>query len=273
MGHALKDRVALVTGSAHRVGKAIALTLALEGASIVVHYYQSEDAAKNTVKEIKSLGVDAIAVHADQSDPNEVQAMLDTVRDHHGRLDILVNSASMFKKSDFLAVSHQEWKRLLDVNLTGPFLCSQYAARMMMAQEPPGGTIINILDNIGRQPWPDFPHHSVAKSGLLMLSQVMARSLSPQIRVNAVVPGHVLKPPNLPEEQWNAFSTHIPLRRPGTAEDVGRAVTFLASEDFINGAILGVDGGEWLTNFSGNSESQATNIASANSIQETWNDR
>lgn len=246
MRQSLTDKVALVTGSAHRVGKIIALTLAAEGVSIVVHYHGAEEAVEDTVREIKSLGVDAISARADQSNPDDVKAMFETARDHFGRLDILVNSANMFTQSGFLDISYEEWQRVMNVNLTGPFLCSQAAARLMLAYDPPGGTIINIIDNSAFQAWPSHPHHSVAKAGVLMLSKVMARALAPHIRVNAIAPGPVLREPRRSEESWEKLAGRLPLQRIGAAEDVGRAVVFLAREDFLTGAVLNVDGGEGL---------------------------
>ena len=246
MKQPLTDRIALVTGAAHRVGKAIALALAAEGVHMVVHYYRSGDAAHDTVRAIKSCGVDAVSFQADQSDPQQVNDLFDAIREQFGRLDILVNNASMFRKADILTLPPSEWQRVLDVNLTGPFLCSQAAARLMLENDPPGGVIINILDNIGRQPWPQYPHHSVAKAGLRMLSSVMARRLAPAIRVNAVVPGPVLKPARLSNDRWMQVAARLPLGRAGTPEDVARAVVYLAREDFLTGAELSVDGGEGL---------------------------
>ncbi len=247
MQQSLKDKVALVTGSAHRVGKAIALALAAEGVHIVVHYSSAETEAQETVREIKSLGVQAISFRADQSDPAQVSALFAAIRENFGRLDILVNSAGMFKKTDFLALTYEEWQRVLAVNLTGPFLCSQEAARLMLAQDPAGGVIINIIDNSALQPWPGFPHHSVSKAGVLMLTRVMARRLAPAIRTNAIAPGPVLKEPGRTDESWAQIAARVPLQRNGTPEDVGRAVVYLAREDFLNGVVLNVDGGEHLT--------------------------
>lgn len=247
MKQPLTDKVALVTGSAHRVGKAIAMTLAAEGAHIIVHYHGSEDAAQEAVRDIKSQGVNAIAVKADQSDPREVEVLFDAVRQEFGRLDILVNSASMFKKKDFLELSYEEWQRVLNVNLTGPFLCSQAAARLMLEQDEPNGSIVNIIDNSALQPWASFAHHGVAKSGLLMLSKIMARRLAPHIRVNAIAPGPVMKEPGRTDESWDLLAQRLPLKRNGTPEDVGRAVAFLCQEDFLTGTVLNVDGGESLT--------------------------
>ncbi|MBN2470806.1 MAG: SDR family oxidoreductase [Anaerolineae bacterium] len=247
MQQSLSGKVALVTGSAHRVGKAIALALAAEGAHLVIHYHGSEDAAQDTAREIKSYGVRALIHRADQSDPRAVGAMFDSIQAEYGRLDILVNSAGIFKKTDFMDISAEEWQQVLNVNLTGPFLCSQAAARMMLAQDPAGGVIINIIDNSALQPWDQFPHHSVSKTGVLMLTKLLARRLAPQIRTNAIAPGPVLKEPGRTDESWARVAERLPLQRNGSPEDVGRAVVYLAREDFLNGVVLNVDGGEHLT--------------------------
>lgn len=249
MRQSLTDRVALVTGSAHRVGKAIALALAAEGVHIVVHYHGSEEAAQDTIRDIKSLGVRAFGYRADQADPQAVNNMFDAIREEFGRLDILVNSAGMFKKTDFLDITFEEWQRVMSVNLTGPFLCSQHAARLMLEglEEDHGGVIINIIDNSALQPWDQFPHHSISKSGVLMLTRILARRLAPAIRTNAIAPGPVLKEPTRTDESWARVAERLPLKRNGTPEDVGRAVVYLASEDFLNGVVLNVDGGEHLT--------------------------
>ncbi len=248
MPQSLTDKVALVTGSARRVGKAIALALAAEGANLVIHYYGSDaDMAQDTVREAKSFGVDAISFRADQADPPQVNRLFEAVQERFGRLDILVNSASIFERADFLSLSYAAWQRVLAVNLTGPFLCSQAAAHRMLAQTSPGGVIVNIIDNSAFQPWPQFPHHGVSKAGLWMLTQVMARALAPSIRVNAVAPGPVLKEPNRSDESWARLAERLPLQRTGSPEDVARAVLFLIREPFITGVVLHVDGGEALT--------------------------
>ena len=246
MEQSLVDKVALVTGAAHRVGKAIALALAAQGAHQIIHYYDAADAAQETVREVKSFGVDAISFQADQSDPRQVEALFEAIKTHYGRLDILVNNANMFTRADFLTLDYKDWQRVMDVNLTGPFLCSQAAARLMMAREEPSGVILNVLDNSALQPWPEHPQHSVVKAGLLMLSQVMARSLGPHIRVNSIVPGPVLKTPGNSSEQWTKLGERLPLQRTGAPEDVGRAAVYLAREDFLTGVVLNVDGGEHL---------------------------
>jgi NAD(P)-dependent dehydrogenase (short-subunit alcohol dehydrogenase family) len=244
----LNDKVALVTGSAHRVGKAIALELARHGVHILVHYHGSDESAvRETLHEIKSLGVDAFAVKADISAPEGVEAVFAAVREHFGRLDILVNSASIFQKNTLMEVSREDWQRSLDVNLTAPLLCTQAAVRLMRDNTPPGGAIINICDYGSVRPWVERVDHGVSKAALLALTEVSAASLGAEnIRVNGVLPGPVMKPNGLSDERWAEIAQSSPLRRTGAAEDVARAVAFLASEDFITGAILPVNGGETL---------------------------
>jgi NAD(P)-dependent dehydrogenase (short-subunit alcohol dehydrogenase family) len=241
----LADQVALVTGSAHRVGKAIALELARCGVHILVHYNQSaEDVVKTTLREIKSHGVDAFAMQADVSTDEGVQALFQALRDQFNRLNILVNSASNFQRRTLMEVTLDEWQETLATNLTGPFLCTQEAVKLMRENDPPGGVIINIGDKGAIDPWPEFAHHGISKAGLLALTKVTAASLGPEIRANAIIPGAVLKPSEMDEERWQRNAEHIPATQPGAAEDVARAVVYLASETFVTGAVLHVDGGE-----------------------------
>ena len=245
----LTDQVAVVTGSAHRVGRAIALELARRGVHILVHYHSSGDeSVRETVQDIKSLGVDAYSVQADLSKPVGVEALFTAVREKYGRLNILVNSASLFQKRDLLDVTLEEWQLTLDVNLTAPFLCTQAAVAMMRKNDPSGGVIVNICDRGADKPWPDYAHHGVSKAGLLALSQVSAASLGPDIRVNAVIPGPVMKPAgrSMSDDEWAAVGAHLPLQVTGEAEDVARAVAYLVSESFLTGTVIHVNGGEHL---------------------------
>ncbi|MEO8608717.1 MAG: SDR family oxidoreductase [Chloroflexota bacterium] len=242
----LTDQVALVTGGAHRIGKAIALELARQGANILVHYGTSADAATETVREIKSLGVTAYPVQADLSQQSGVETIFAALREHFGKLHILVNSAANFQQRGLLEVSLQEWQETLAINLTAPFLCTQAAAALMRENDPSGGVIINILDKGALHPWPKYAHHSVSKAGLWMLTEVSAASLGPDIRVNAVIPGPVMKPAgnSMTDAEWAKIGERTPLQRTGSPEDVARAVAYLAREDYISGAILPVNGGE-----------------------------
>jgi pteridine reductase len=241
----LNGKVALVTGSAHRVGRAIALGLARAGAQQVIHYGGSAVAAGQTRDEVAALGVEAITVPANLSDPAQIDELFDAIEEHFGRLDILVNSAATFVHEPFDAVTAETWDAVLAVNLRAPFLCSQRAAHLMLARRS-GGVIVNIADVAGQVPWVRYPQHSVSKAGLLMLTQVMAKSLGPDIRVNAVVPGPVLKPEMTNLGVWEELGARLPLKRTGRPEHVAHAVLALVENDYITGAALAVDGGDTL---------------------------
>ncbi|MBI5928392.1 MAG: SDR family oxidoreductase [Chloroflexi bacterium] len=240
----LKDKVVCVTGAARRVGRAIALAFAAEGAHVVIHHSASDIEAEATAKEARSMGVVAFVIKADQSKPDEVAHMFESIRDHYGRLDVLVNSAANFKRTNLLDISYEEWQEVMGVNLTGPFLCTQHAARLMI-EGGIGGAIINIGDVAGQQPWKTRPHHSISKAGVMMLTKVSALSLGEHnIRVNCVVPGPVMPPVGSSPELWQSLAEKSPIKRNGDPDDVARACVFLATNDFVTGAILAVDGGE-----------------------------
>jgi NAD(P)-dependent dehydrogenase (short-subunit alcohol dehydrogenase family) len=241
---ALADRVALITGGAHRVGRGIALALARAGAHVVVHYHTAAHEADETVQAIAALGRRALAVQADLRDPAQVERMFDAAAAHFTHLDVLVNSAGIMERTDALEISVEQWDRTLEVNLRAPFLCSQHAARRMPAEG--GGVIVNIADVAGLRPWPHYVHHSVSKAGLIMLTQTLALALAPRVRVNAVVPGPVAMPQGWEAEHWRSIWERLPLQRAGTPDDVGAAVVYLAQADFATGSVLTVDGGDLL---------------------------
>jgi pteridine reductase len=248
----LSEKVALVTGSAHRVGKAIALELARAGVNIMVHYHSSEpEQVRDTLHDIKSLGVDAFEVQADISQPDGVHSVIGAIDDEFGRLDILVNSASVFPRADFLDISLDSWERAMSVNVRAPFILTQAAARMMLDNDDPGGAIVNICDQGVDAAWPKRPHHGISKAALWSLTQNAAVSLAPDIRVNAIVPGPVMKTAeSMTDEQWEKMGDTLPLKRTGDGADVGRAVVFLCSQSFITGTLLHVNGGEHLLTLS-----------------------
>jgi pteridine reductase len=243
----LSEQVALVTGAAHRVGKQIALALAQAGVHILVHYNSAdEDVVRETLRDIKSFGVDAYPIQADISQPEGVEQTMEALKQQFGKLHILVNSASVFPGGNLLDVTLESWNLAMDVNLRAPFLFTQHAARLMNENEPVGGVIINICDQGADAPWPQRPHHGISKAALWMLTQVSAVALGPHIRVNAIVPGPVIKPDGVSDEQWAKIGAPLPLKTVGSGEDVGRAVVYLARESFITGAKLQVNGGEHL---------------------------
>lgn len=243
----LTDQVALVTGSAHRVGRAIALELARAGVNIVVHYRQSPDeVVKDTLRAIKSFGVDAFPVQADISTAEGVDTLFAAAREHFEHLNILVNSASNFQKRPLMDVTLDEWNETLAINLTAPFLCTQRAVAWMHENTPPGGVIINIGDKGADRPWVDYAHHGISKAGLRALTSVSAAACGPEVRVNMVVPGLVMRAESVDEGAWQRYGEATPIGRPGAAEDVARAVVYLASEDYLTGTVIHVDGGERL---------------------------
>jgi pteridine reductase len=239
----LADKFALVTGGAHRVGRAIALELATKGVNIVVHYHQSSQAADETVELARSIGVAAQAIQADLRSQETIDELFACVDQISPALDILINSAAMMERSDILNSTPEDWDRTMELNLKAAFFCIQKAARRMHS----GGAIVNITDIIGLRPWEGFPIHAISKAGLEMITKAAALELAPDIRVNAVAPGPVLKPTNMPDERWLQISAPSPLGRPGRTEDVSQAVIHLLENDYITGETLVVDGGFQLT--------------------------
>ena len=240
----LHGKVALVTGGAVRVGKSIALALAEAGADIAFSYNSSADAALATAEEIKMLGRRALAFRADQAQAEQVAALVETTVAQMGRLDVLVNSASLWHRTPWAELDEAAWDHLLDINLKGPFLCAKAAAPHLAAHGD--GAIVNIVDLSAGVPFPNLMPHSAAKAGLWNLTQALAMELAPAVRVNAIAPGPVLPPPEYTEKQIAATARRTLLGRWGCAEDVAQAVVFLAQAPYITGVLLPVDGGEHL---------------------------
>lgn len=242
----LKNKVVMVTGSARRVGREILLAFAAEGAHVVVHHGHSAEAAAATAQAAHDLGVDALVVQGDHTQHEQILANFEAVKARFGRLDVLVNSAGTFKQNPLLDIPPDEWQQVMDLNVSAPFFCTQEAGKLMRDGEN-GGCIINIGDNGGLRPWEKRPHHGISKAAVLMLTEVAAKSLaSYQIRVNAVIPGPVLPAPDMDAAYWANVVKRIPLQRGGDPPDIARACVFLAQNDFITGAVLRVDGGEYL---------------------------
>jgi pteridine reductase len=237
-------KFALVTGAAHRIGRALALGLAEAGADVAVHYHTAEAEARNTVKAIQTLGRNAVALRADLADAEACGALVAAGAQRLGGLDILVNSASLFESAPFEEVTAEAWDRVLAVNLRAPFLLTRAAAPLLRERS---GAVVNIADLAGVQAWPGFVHHGVSKAGLIHLTRVSARALAPEIRVNCIVPGTVLPPEDYTEEQVERSAARAALKRIGSPGDVVDALLFLVRSDFATGSILTVDGGRLLT--------------------------
>lgn len=237
----IENKVALVTGGARRVGREIALHLAGLGAHVALNYRTSHEQAKALQQEISSLGRDALTIRADVSNPGEVDALITTAIGHFGRLDILINNAAIFYKTDFFELTEDDWEAFINTNLKGPFLCSQKAGRHLVSQG--AGKIINIADVGGVRAWKGYIPYCVSKAGLIMLTKGMAKAMAPDVQVNAVAPGPVMFPEDYTEKEKNAVLQNTVLKRPGSATDIAKAVQFLIESDYITGEVLFVDGG------------------------------
>ncbi|MGB7951287.1 MAG: SDR family oxidoreductase [Candidatus Binatia bacterium] len=234
----LKEKIALVTGSTHNIGLAIATAFAREGATVVVHSRHQEDAKKIAGE----IGGDYFS--ADIAKPEQIALLFDHIREQHGRLDILVNSVAHSSKDGVLDVSLEEWNRIMAINLTGYFLSFQHAGRMM--KERGRGVIINISAGSGERSSPGAAAYSVSKGAINSLTRQAAVDLAPDIRVNALISGLVGTPigQNDMDNRKPEYDT-IPLRRVGRAEDVAEAAVFIASDkaSYITNVVLPVDGG------------------------------
>ncbi|MGC1493310.1 MAG: SDR family oxidoreductase [Candidatus Acidiferrum sp.] len=242
MSNSLQDQVALVTGSAKRLGRAVALCLAQEGADLVVHYGSSQAEAQETVAAIEKLGRRAVALAADLAKVDEIRQLVDQAGKHFGRLDILVNSAANFLPSSVISTTEKVWDAALDANLRAQFFCAQAAAPLLARTK---GVIINFADTGGIVGWPGYIAHSVSKAGVVMLTKVLAKAMAPDVRVNAIAPGTITMDGD-PLEWQEDFIKLAPLRRTGKPEDVADAVLYLIKAEFVTGQVLVLDGGRIL---------------------------
>jgi len=242
-GLKLQGHVALVTGVAKRLGRHVALRLANEGADIAVHYGKSEAEACALVKEIEAQGRRAGAFRADLGDVQEIQCFIEKVAEHFGQLDILVNSAANFLRTRFREVTEQSWDASLDTNLRAPFFCTQAAAPYLARSGR--GIIINFSDIGGLLGWREFLPHSISKSGVILMTRVLAKELAPAIRVNAIAPGTISMPGDPPEWEQDYIRQAL-LKRSGRPDEVSDAVMFLINLEFMTGQVLVLDGGRTL---------------------------
>lgn len=232
--------MALVTGGAVRIGRAIALALADAGFAIGLHYHTSHVAADETAREIERAGVPVHLFQADLRDPNQIHSMFDQIAGLALPLGVLVNSASIMPRSDLRLMPAAEWDDTLDLNLRAPWLCAQAGAVLMQER---GGVIINISDTGAQKTWTGFPAYTISKAGLEVLTRLLARSLAPNIRVNAVAPGLILPSSEVSSEAWERLVHRLPAGHSGSPQDVAQAALFLIENQYITGETLVVDGG------------------------------
>ena len=235
----LQGKVALITGAAKRIGRAIALALAEQGADVAITYRDSEEHAGQTVCELKGLGGCAIAVHANLREPESIRKAVARVAGEFGSIDILVNNAGRFETAAIENISVDQWDAMFETNTRGPFIAAQAALPHLRAAR---GRIINIGSLGGIHPWPTHAHYCTSKAALHMLTQTMSKAFAPEISVNCVAPGMIVN--DEVSAEYEHFARKTPMQRNGTPQEVAAAVVFFATgPHFITGQILGVDGG------------------------------
>jgi pteridine reductase len=231
--------IALVTGAAHRVGKALAVALARTGYDIALHFHSSASKVESAQQEIANAGGQSTLFQADLSTADAPTQLVKDIVLSMGRLDAVINSAAIMVRMPVGEVTAKDWDSVLNLNLRAPFLIAQEAARHL----PDGASIINIADLAAFETWPGYVPHGVSKSGVVYLTRALARVLAPRIRVNAIAPGTVL----LPDDFDTAAAVHLtettPLKRDGSPEDVVQAMLYLLSAEYVTGETIIVDGG------------------------------
>lgn len=252
----LQNRVALVTGSSSGIGSAVAIAMAAEGAKVIVNYARSAKGAEAVVEEIKSAGGEAIAIQADVSQEDQVKSMFEQIYATYETIDILVNNAGLQQDANLVDMTLAQWQKVIDVNLTGQFLCAREAAQEFMRRgvvpekSCSAGVIICMSSVHEVIPWAGHCNYAASKGGVMLLMQSMAQELAPyKIRINSIAPGAIKTPINksawgTPEAEAKLLEL-IPYNRVGVPEDIGKAAVWLASDDseYVHGTTIFVDGG------------------------------
>ncbi|HAE92527.1 MAG TPA: beta-ketoacyl-ACP reductase [Tissierella sp.] len=246
----LKDKAALITGGSRGIGKEIALELARNGVHIGISYVSNTEKANEVLEEIKSYGVNAVAVKANVSVEEDVLQMIKTIEEELGTIDILVNNAGITKDNLLIRMKEQDWDEVMDVNLKGVFLCTKAVSRIVMKKRY--GKIINITSVVGITGNAGQGNYSASKAGVIGFTKSMARELASRgIRVNGIAPGFIQTDMTdvLKDEIKEAMLKTIPLNSFGNPKDIANLAVFLASEssDYITGQIINVDGGMIMT--------------------------
>lgn len=237
-------QVALVTGAAKRVGKALALELARMGYAVGVHHMSSGAEAAATAEEIRAQGVAAAVLRADLSEPGAASALMDACRDTLGPVTCLVNNASLFLFDTASSISEAQWRQNLAVNLDAPMFLAQAFARQL----PDGaeGQIVNLIDQRVWRPSPDFFSYGIAKAGLWSATRMLAQALAPRIRVNAIGPGPALQSIHQSAEDFSRQQKSMPLGRGTTPEEIAASLRFILSSPAMTGQMIALDGGQHL---------------------------
>ncbi len=241
----LQGQVAIVTGASRGIGREIALLLAAEGAQVAVNYASSSTAADQVVAEIAAMGSQAIALQADVSKADQVDALIAAVTEKWGRVDILVNNAGITRDTLLLRMKPEDWQAVIDLNLTGVFLCTRAVSKIMLKQR--SGRIINITSVAGQMGNPGQANYSAAKAGVIGFTKTVAKELASRgVTVNAVAPGFIETDMTSSLGNQEEILKFIPLGRYGKPEEVAGLVRFLAADPaaaYITGQVMNVDGG------------------------------
>ena len=245
MTEALADKVAIITGSSRGIGKAAAIALASEGAKVVVNYASSSGAAESVVKEIEEMGGEAIALKADVSKADQVDELIKTTMDKFGRIDVLVNNAGIARDTLLLRMKPEDWQAVIDLNLTGVFLCTRAVSKIMLKQR--SGRIVNISSVSGLMGNPGQANYSAAKAGVIGFTKTVAKELAPRgVTANVVAPGFIATDMTEDLKNTEEILKYIPLARYGQPEEVAGLIRFLAADPaaaYITGQVMNVDGG------------------------------
>ncbi len=237
----LRGATALITGGAHRLGRAIGLALAEAGAHVAFTYWSSRDAAAATQRELEQRGVRALALRADAADGRQMTAAITRVRRRFGRIDLWVANAGVFRRTPLAAATPGDWDDMQRLNFA-TFLVPALRLGPLMRRQG-GGCIVALGDVAALEPWADYVPYCTAKRGVVALAIALARALAPAVRVNVIAPGPVLFPPGFPPAAARREVARTLLRRAGSADDIAQAVCYLARADYVTGVVLPVDGG------------------------------
>lgn len=241
----LDNQVAIVTGASRGIGKAIALALGSEGAKVVVNYARSSEAAEEVVAEINSQGGEAMALQGDVSQEEEVNNLIKTTLEKFGRIDVLVNNAGITKDGLLMRMKSEDWQAVIDLNLTGVFLCTRAVTKIMLKQK--SGRIVNITSVAGQMGNPGQANYSAAKAGVIGFTKTVAKELASRgITVNAVAPGFIATDMTNDLKSTQEIIKMIPLGRFGKPEEIAGMVRFLVADPaaaYITGHVFNVDGG------------------------------
>jgi len=233
--------VALITGAAKRVGRAIALRLASAGYDVAITYLSSQAEAAGVIDEIRALGRRAVAIRADLTNPSAAIDMIDqTFRQSFARLDVLVNNASIYEPAGLDGTTPELMRRLWAIHIESPLLLCQRLAPLLRASH---GHIINMVDLLAEKPWPKYMAYSASKAALGNLTLSLARELAPDVTVNSIAPGAVEWPPGYPDSEKQKYLQRVPLNRAGSPLDVAELVHFLATAgSYLTGQMIRLDG-------------------------------